>query len=61
MRNLHLDYENRPRTYGLSPDQRKRMVELHFELAKERQQLADANLAAALRLGAQFKALKDEG
>jgi len=61
VRNLHLDYENRPRTYGLSPDQRERLVELHFERGAERQLYADAKLAAALALGAQFRALKEQG
>ena len=61
MKNLHLDYENRPRTYGLSPDQRQRLVDLHFERAAERKLYADANLAAALRLGAQLRTLKEQG
>lgn len=45
----------------LTPKDRQRLVELHFERGAERQLHADANLAAALRLGVQFRALKEQG
>ena len=58
--NDHADYHNRRRYAGLTKAERQRLVDLHRERAEDRQAMADANLTAALRLGAALKQLKAE-
>jgi hypothetical protein len=43
----------------LSPEERQTLVDRHFEAAAYRQAYSDANLAAALKLGAKLRALKE--
>jgi hypothetical protein len=57
MRNLHLDHENRPIKYGLTGEERKKLVEQHFETAQLRQAESDLNLLKAIKLGEELQRL----
>lgn len=60
MKNDGLDYANRPRTNGVTPDDLKLIHQRRIEEAEARQAHADANLRRAARLGEAIRVLKGE-
>lgn len=60
MINNHDDWENRPRKYGLTAQDRQAFVDRHFEVMEQRQAEADLAFLQALKLGEAFKRLRGE-
>ena len=61
MLNDHQDYHNRARSSALTKAERETLRQRHLEAAEFRKAGDNHNLAAALRLGAALKHLKNEG
>ncbi len=57
MRDNGDDKHNAPRRDVLTPEERERLVERHFETALARKAMHDANFAGAVNLGAAMKKL----
>lgn len=55
MKNLHLDHENRPRKYRVTPADMEALRQRHFEAGEKRQIEADLNLLRAIALGQSMK------
>lgn len=60
MKNLHLDHENRPRKYGVTPDDLKDMQQRRIEAAERRQAEDAGNDRRAAALGQALRVLKGE-
>jgi len=61
MKNLNLDYENRPIKYTLTQAERQKLVDRHFDAARLRQAESNLNLLRAVELGKALQRLKGEG
>ncbi len=61
MLNDHQGYHNRARSSALTKTEREILHQRHLEAAAYREAEDNHNLAAALRLGAALKQLKNEG
>jgi len=55
MKNDHLDYHNRPVTYGVTSADMEALRQRHFENAQDRQTASDLNLLRAIALGQALK------
>jgi len=58
MKNDHLDHENRPIKYGVTPAELKLVHQRRVEAAALRQAESDLNLLRAVKLGAELRKLR---